>query len=471
MFKTIADSINHGFLDASTHSVIATDIAPSVTLTGVGHAKSCFPVAQFSQCAIGMAVSEIQQLRLQVWGDESIAVVNRELSAAWCQSSVSPIDWPLPASWDEFAGDYCCQDGWIRLHTNAVRHREAALKVLGNPTTKSAVAEAVSQWEGPALESAIVDNGGAAAFMMSREQWSHHEQGMAVAKEPVVLWENLTSDEKNLSSSLTNPERPLKGLRILDLTRVLAGPVCTRFLASLGAEVLRIDPPRWDEDSIALETTLGKRCAGLDLTQARDRSRFEKLLTGADVIVHGYRRNALESLGFGDSVRRKLNPNLIDVALNAYGWSGPWTNRRGFDSLVQMSAGIAQSGQAAFSADKPIPLPYQALDHVTGYLMAATVVRAVREKLHSGRTLAARLSLARQATLLHELSGSVADKATDTIASDTLASVGDSHFQMGVEPTPWGELKRLYLPYEIEGVRLEFDHAVNRLRTSEPVWH
>ena len=122
------------------------------------------------------------------------------------------------------------------------------------------------------------------------------------------------------------------------------------------------------------EVTIGKRCAGLDLKVHEDRAVFERLLTEADVFLHGYRAEALDRLGYDAETVRRLNPRVIDVALNAYGWTGPWTGRRGFDSLLQMSTGIAAHGMAMAGVDRPRPLPVQALDHATGYLMAAAVL-------------------------------------------------------------------------------------------------
>jgi len=475
MLKTISDAISEGLQTASGAELSINAAESKLLLTGEGSANSCYSVAEYSQAAIAAAVMEIQRLRESVWSLQDTASVNRELAAAWSLNSVKPIGWPLPAAWDEYAGDYRCKDGWIRLHTNAVHHRAAALAVLDEPESLDAAREVVSLRTGLELESDVVAAGGAAAFMMSQDQWSKHEQGRSVNTEPVVAWNESQIEGVSARPVLNTPERPLKGIKVLDLTRVLAGPVCTRFLASLGADVLRIDPPGWDEDGNALEMTIGKRCAGLDLNKPAQRSAFQTLLQQADVLVHGYRRDALENIGFGDSVRASINPNLIDVALNAYGWTGPWKNRRGFDSLVQMSSGIAHRGQQYFEADKPVPLPYQALDHVTGYLAAASVVRALREKYTTGRTYSGRLSLARQAKLLQDLSaqkredsyGSVAHKLVES----TLIPITDSYWAQGIESTPWGNLKRLKFPYKINGVRLGFDQPVSRLRSSEPRWN
>ncbi len=180
----------------------------------------------------------------------------------------------------------------------------------------------------------------------------------------------------------------------------MPAPIAGRFLAAYGAQVLRIDPPDWEEPGVVPEVTLGKRCAGLDLTQQGDRETFERLLGEADIVLHGYRAGALDGLGYDEEARRRINPNLIDVSLNAYGWTGPWKDRRGFDSLVQMSSGIAHQGMIWSGKDKPTPLPVQALDHATGYLMAAAAITGLTGRLLVGSTMTAKLSLARTAHLL-----------------------------------------------------------------------
>ncbi len=170
-----------------------------------------------------------------------------------------------------------------------------------------------------------------------------------MAGEPLVAFE--PGSNRSASRWAPRPGRALAGLRVLDLTRVLAGPVATRFLAGFGADVVRIDPPGWDEPALEPEVTLGKSCARLDLRRDADRATFERLLSGADVLVHGYRPGALDGLGYGAAARQSLAPGLVEVCLDAYGWTGPWAGRRGFDSLVQMSCGIAQAGQDWKQAD------------------------------------------------------------------------------------------------------------------------
>ena len=187
-------------------------------------------------------------------------------------------------------------------------------------------------------------------------------------------------------------------------------------------------PEHWNEPGVIPEVTLGKRCARLDLRSANDRARFLELLASADVLLHGYRADALERLGFGAAARSQLNPALVDVCLNAYGWTGAWRNRRGFDSLVQMSAGIADAGMRWRAADRPVPLPVQALDHATGYLMAAAVIRGITRRITDGRGSHAQLALARTARLLIEQG--------DQQVSSSISQATDADLAPGVERTP-----------------------------------
>ena len=306
-------------------------------------------------------------------------IVERRLSSLWFGWSLRPEGWERPSIWDPIAGDYPAADGWIRLHTNAPHHRAAALTVLGVPGEKTQVARAVAGWEAEALEAAVVRSNGCAAAMRTMAAWATHAQGESVSREPLVIAR--ATDDASDARWCPAPDRPLRGIRVLDLTRVLAGPVATRFLAGFGADVLRIDPPSWDEPAVIPDVTLGKRCARLDLRNAGERAIFVELLRRADVLVHGYRADALEKLGLDAAARRAIRPGLIDVSLDAYGWSGPWRNRRGFDSLVQMSAGIAEAGMRMLGKDRPSPLPVQALDHATGYLMAAAAIRGVTQRV------------------------------------------------------------------------------------------
>jgi crotonobetainyl-CoA:carnitine CoA-transferase CaiB-like acyl-CoA transferase len=325
------------------------------------------------------------------------------------------------------------------------------------------VAQAVSGWSARELERAVVDAGGAAAAMRSIEAWAEHAQGRAVAAEPLVAFAKTGAVAPRWHASHDHPERPLAGVRVLDLTRVLAGPAATRLLAGWGAEVLRIDPLDWEEPALEIEMTLGKRCARLDLRSTRGRSQLLELLRSTDVLVHGYRPGALEGLGLGAGILQEARPGLVDVSLSAYGWSGPWWQRRGFDSLVQMSSGIAAAGRALTGEDTPAPLPVQALDHATGYIMAAAALSGLRLRQTEGVGSRWRTSLARTAQLLIGAGVRTPEQQpTTSIAPPTASSE--------VELTTWGPARRIAPPLLLAGAPLHWSLPARALGTDEPRW-
>jgi crotonobetainyl-CoA:carnitine CoA-transferase CaiB-like acyl-CoA transferase len=434
--------------------------ADAIEIVGDGDLPSAFAVTDLAAASIGSAGAAIAELLTLRHGDSARPVVDRRLASIWFAWSLRPTGWTPPPPWDPIAGDYRAADGWIRLHTNAPHHREAALAVLGTPADKDSVARAAAGWNAVDLETAIVANGGCAAAMRSVDAWGAHDQGQAVAREPLLQAEAAAAGP--IPAWAVERERPLRGIRVLDLTRVLAGPVATRFLAGFGADVLRIDPPGWDEPSVVPEVTLGKRCARLDLRDAEDRSRFEHLLGEADILVHGYRPGALDGLGFTAGWRRRIRPGLVEVSLDAYGWTGPWQRRRGFDSLVQMSAGIADEGMRRLGRDRPTPLPVQALDHATGYLLATAAIRGLAQRLRTGAGYEARCSLARMAQLLicqpHD-----ADRPP-------IAAESPSERSGEIEHTYWGPAHRLKPPIEIAGTPMRWDLPAGPLGAASATW-
>jgi hypothetical protein len=318
-------------------------------------------------------------------------------------------------------------------------HRAAALAVVGVADAparaeRSAVEPAVLPWLGAQLEAAVVAAGGCAAELRSPDEWRNHHQGMAVAHDQLAG--RVFTDISAVPTVAGPADRPLAGLRVLDLTRVLAGPAATRFLAGFGAQVLRIDPPGRQEVGLDIEMTVGKRCARLDLRV--ERQALLDLLGQADVLIHGYRPGAMDRLGLDERTLHAARPGLVEVMLDAYGWSGPWRGRRGFDSLVQMSTGIA------FPADeggKPTPLPVQALDQATGYLAAAAAVRGLSERRRTGLGSVSRLSLARTAMFLQDHRGARDEGPVEPF--DAAAAGG------ALEETFWGRGHRLPGPVSI----------------------
>lgn len=367
-----------------------------------------------------------------------------------------PIGWDLPPVWDPIAGDHRTADGWIRLHTNYPHHRAAVLRALRLPAdgaSRDSVAALVERREGAELEAAVVTEGGPAAVLRSSADWFASEPGRAARSQRLTVG---TAPAAGIA--LPAARLPLTGVRVLDLTRVIAGPVCTRFLAAYGADVLRIDPPGFAEVPALLpDVTPGKRCAALDLGTGPGRNRFLALVRQAHVLVSGLRDGALAGLGLGLPVLRAANPSLITARLNAYGFGGPWRGRRGFDSLVQMSCGIAYLDADA----EPSPLPAQALDHATGYLLAAAVCRSLTHLLRTGNPADVSTSLVATANLLQDL-----PVPSDVAPVDR--SWPDAVFER--VDTSWGPAVRVRVPGSIDGITPSWAVEAGPLGRHEPAF-
>jgi crotonobetainyl-CoA:carnitine CoA-transferase CaiB-like acyl-CoA transferase len=263
---------------------------------------------------------------------------------------------------------------------------------------------------------------------------------------------------------MTTTPLPYAGIRVLDISQGIAGPYCAHILWQQGARVIKVEPPsgdwirfigaaKGDLSAHAIQFNAGKQALALDARTEAGKKILLQLALQADVIVHGYRADAIEKLGFGEAARQAINPDLIDVALNAYGWTGPLANRRGFDTIVQMSAGLAHSEMQHANSHSPQQLPVQALDYGTGHMMAAAVIRALSEAQQGSRSHI-RLSLARTAALLAQFRG------TD---DEAIAPESDHDLQTKIEVTYWGQVRRLNPPLNINGLEFAFSRPAGLL--------
>jgi CoA-transferase family III len=424
---------------------------------------STFAVTAAATGAIAAAVLGVADLAAATGGVE----VDTRHAAAAVRSEryLRVVGTDLGGVWDPIAGDYPTSDGWIRLHTNYVHHREAVLRALGVPEDREAVAGAVRQRAGEPVEAAVVAAGGCAAVMFTRDEWRHHPHGAHVRDEPVLAVDRIgTADPEPYV--VTDPARPLRGLRVLDLTHVLSGPVATRFLAAWGADVLRVETPGFEElERVVIDVGVGKRSCGLDLRTPADRETFESLVASADAVVHGYRPGALVGLGYGPETLAALRPGLVVSGLSAYGWSGPWSGRRGFDSLVQMSTGIADAGARATGADRPVPLPCQLLDHGTGYLVALGALRGLARRSTEGGSWSATASLVRTAAWLDDLGLTPDDTSAAEPTPDDVAP-----WCTTTPATHWGDVVHVAAPGSIGDVKPGWDRPPRPVASDEPAW-
>lgn len=420
-------------------------------------------LAAGSVAAATLAAAEFHAARTGA-RPRAVSVDSRAACAAFAAEALfTPVGWDRPEVWDPIAGNYQAQDAWVRLHTNYAYHRAAAERVLGARDQES-VAAAVREWKAGELETAVVEAGGCAAVMHTREQWLASPPGLATAGAPALstTFKGLPTRTSPASVAPTAHDEgtavaPFSGIRVLDLTRVIAGPVATKFLAAYGADVLRVDPPGFQEvAAIVPEAMAGKRATALDLTTPAGRAAFDGLVATADVLVAGLRADALARLGYDDGALAALNPALIIASHNAYGWDGPWRDRRGFDSLVQMSCGIA----AAPGRDRPAPLPVQALDHATGYLLATAVGRALTRRLTESVVSRVRASLIGTAGLLWSLPGPQGMPPRPDPREFTLIDTA----------TAWGPARRVPPAGEIAGVPGRWEVEAGPLGRHEPAW-
>ncbi|HEX7164775.1 MAG TPA: CoA transferase [Trebonia sp.] len=441
----------------------------SVAFTGTGVLAGPYPMTDLGAACLAGAGAAVAGLVAEAdgTGEERAAVtVDRPLATGLFHRAARPLRAAARSPFHPMSRDFRTADGrWLRFQANYPHLRAATLAVLGTGEDGDAIAAAVVGANADELEAAVIAGGGAAAASRTAREWAAHHQGAAVAAEPLV---DIAQTDRNPgrrdSTWRPVPERPLAGLRVLDMTRVLAGPMATRLLAGFGAQVLRVDPPDYDEPNGigSGDLTLGKRCAVLDLKTADGRARFAELLAGADLLVHGLRPGALDALGLDQDTRQAVAPGLIEVTLSAYGWTGPWRGRRGFDTLVQNSTGIALAGGAWAGTGAPYRWPLSILDHSAGYLMAAAAVAAVARRLRTGHGSVSRVSLARVAHWL--TSGPAQDDETHLelpLAGPLEAAVYDS---------PAGPVRRLRWPMRVAGIPFRFDRPGDPFGSSVARW-
>ena len=310
---------------------------------------------------------------------------------------------PLPPMWDAFSGLYPAKNGrWISIHCNFANHREAALKVLGGPADREAAGKASAGWDAEALEDAIHAAGGCAGFVRTADEWAEHPQSEAVALQPLIKIKRIGECAPQPMPGRVGRGgpaglRPLSGVRVLDLTRVLAGPTCARVLAEHGADVLKVTAGHLpDSGQVDLDTGLGKLSTRIDLRTAEGTETLKRLVRETDVFSQSYRPGALKGRGFSAEALAQMRPGIVCIALSAWGNTGPWRMRRGFDTIVQCVSGIAHEvGSTAGSASTPRYLPVSAIDYVAGYLMALGAMVALARRAREGGSWLVRVSLAR----------------------------------------------------------------------------
>jgi crotonobetainyl-CoA:carnitine CoA-transferase CaiB-like acyl-CoA transferase len=347
----------------------------------------------------------------------------------------------VPARRHTIMGVYPARNGrWSYLHCNFPNHRAAALSVLGVPEDREAVRQAVSNWDALELEEAIIAANGAGGMVRSMAEWAKHPQAAAIASLPLM---EIVKIGDSPAEPLPVGSRPLSGVRVLDLTRVLAGPTCARTLAEHGADVMKITGAHLPNIGYQeYDTGHGKLSAQLDLRQQAELGTLKALIRESDVFSQGYRPGTLSSRGLSPEELAKLRPGLIYISLSAFGHVGPWASRRGFDTVVQTVSGITTRQAELFPGAEPGPqfYPVSAIDYLTGYLMAFGAMVALARRTREGGSWLVRISLAQTGRWLVDRGQVPESELTDVpkeFAAEELAN-----WSMESE-TPVGRLRHL----------------------------
>jgi crotonobetainyl-CoA:carnitine CoA-transferase CaiB-like acyl-CoA transferase len=374
-----------------------------------------FRLGAAASAAIGGAALAAAALWERRGGEpQQVEVDLRRAAAAltsflWLRRDAAP--YPAPQGEVPTMAIYRCADGrWIHLHGALPHLRDGTLALLGCEDRAASIAAAVARRDSSALEDALAAAGQCGAVLRSAGEWAAHPQGVALARAPLVELRRIGAAPRR---AFTPAARPLAGLRVLDLTRILAGPTCARTLAEHGAEVLRLVAPRQhDIPAFVPDTSHGKRVAWLDLDAPGGEATLRGLLAQCDVFSQGYRGGALAARGFGPEALAALRPGIVCVSINAYGHEGPWAMRRGWEQLAQACTGVAleHCGLDAAADARPAVIPAAPSDYCSGYLGALGAMLALLRQVEEGGSWEVRVSLARTAQWIRGL-GRVADAA------------------------------------------------------------
>jgi crotonobetainyl-CoA:carnitine CoA-transferase CaiB-like acyl-CoA transferase len=403
--------------------------------------------------AVGLAVSDLWELR--TGRRQAIAIDIRQAVASLRSGHYIKLDGvPISNAPNAVMGNYPAKNGrWSYLHCNFPNHRAAALEVLGVPEDREAICKAVAQWDALELEEAIIAANGAGGMVRTMKEWAQHPQAAAIASLPPM---EIIRIGDSPPEPLPGGGRPLSGVRVLDLTRVIAGPTCARTLAEHGADVLKISAAHLPSlGRQEYDTGHGKLSAYLDLRDEKDKEILSGLVRGADVFSQGYRPGTLAGRGFSPEALARLRPGIVAVSLSAFSHAGPWASRRGFDTVIQTVSGITSRQGELFPGAAPGPqfYPMSAIDFLTGYLMAFGAMAALARRAREGGSWLVRISLAQVGRWLVERGEVPAAELKDVPRDFTAA-----------------ELERWSLTSDTPSGRLQHLGPVLRLSETPPRW-
>lgn len=392
---------------------------------------SSFRVGTAAQTSIASAALAAAEIWYRRTGSRQRTSVAQHAAEYECTGYFT-IDDRLPAAWAKISGLYPCGNSHVRIHANFDHHRDGILRLLGlapgEQTGKDQVEAALRNWDADEFETTAADSGLVVSRVRSFAQWDKHPQAQAISKLPLLTIRKIADADAEPFVSLSVESRPLDQIRVLDLTRILAGPICGRTLAAYGAQVMLVNSPNLPNIEHIADTSRGKLSILLNLEKKECRQQLIQLVRDADVFVQGYRPGGLQRLGFTPEELVRERPGLIYVSLSAYSHEGPWANRRGFDSLVQTATGFNHAEAEAAGAGEPKAMPVQILDYASGFFMAFAAQVALLKRAEEGGSWHVQVSLAQTAKWLRDLGRIDYKRASTRIAFDNVLQTYASGF-------------------------------------------
>lgn len=285
--------------------------------------------------------------------------------------------------------------GWFLPHFNLPHLGKRVLNVLQSDYTPDSVRQAVGQWESAALDQAIAEAHACGSPIRTPQEWAVHPQGQYLAARPVIeITKIAEGPPEPMNGGESTPQRPLAGLRVLDLTRILAGPITGRTLAEHGADVLLVtgkDLAQTPEH--VRDTSHGKRSAFLDIGNPGELAQLRDLTRSADIFINGFRPGRLEAHGMGATDLVALRPGLIYVTISCYGSGGPLSERAGWEQVAQAATGICHTYGEIIGAGQPKLVFAPVCDYTTGYLGALGTLIALGRRAREGGSYHVQVSL------------------------------------------------------------------------------
>jgi crotonobetainyl-CoA:carnitine CoA-transferase CaiB-like acyl-CoA transferase len=444
-----------GWRDAPLKALTVTDDADLIPTRYPIEAMGVAAIA-----AVGLAVYNLWRLR---GGAGQDITVNRKAAAlAMASSDYLLVDGVKVKTWDPVTGFYQDRNGdWIYLHGNFPHLRDGLLTRLGSGNDPESIKRAVADREVAELEHETIEQGLCASVARTRAEWLRHAQHEAVLALPLL---EITRIGDAPPQPLPPGMRPLSGVRVVDCSRVIAGPMAGRTLAEHGADVLRINGPHLPYiEPLIIDTGLGKRSCHLDLRAPDDAGQLRALVSDADIFVDAYRPGALAERGFGADALHDLRPGIISVSLSAWSRLGPWSARRGYDSLVQAACGLTlNEGDSA-----PSRMPCAPLDYLAGYLAAYGAMVALARRAEEGGSWRVELSLLRIAEWIFDMADALGVKSTVSAAMPGRDEIG-AFYQS--RPSEFGRLDHLAPAMTLSGTPPGWDRPPVRPGTDRPVW-